>query len=63
MKTMEEYKVLHDSITSLVKLAGEDSIGCVGKSFFKFEKLLDNTLLRTELLYPSSEPKRFNCLL
>jgi len=41
MKTMEEYKVLHDSVTSLVKIAREDSSSYIGKSFSKFEKLLD----------------------
>ena len=46
MKTMEEYKVLHDSITSLVKLAGEDSSSYIGKSFSKFVKLLDKRGLK-----------------
>jgi len=46
MKTMEEYKVLHDSIAALVKLAKEDSSSYIGKSFSKFEKLLNKRGLK-----------------
>jgi len=46
IKTVEEYKILFDSIALLVKPIREDSSSYVGISFSKFEKLLDKRGLK-----------------
>jgi len=46
IESVKEYKVLHDSIASLVKLAKKDSINYVGITFLEFEKRLDKCGLK-----------------
>jgi len=61
IKTIEEYKVPHDSIAALVKQAKQDSSNYVGKSFSKFEKLLDKRGLKiTQVSIADCDCKKVN---
>jgi len=46
IESVKEYKVVYDSIASLVKQAKEDSVRYVGMTFSEFEKQLDKRGLK-----------------